>query len=495
MASFIRIHPADTVAVALAPLEGSVRLADGSTLVLPHPVPTGHKFAVASIAAGDLVVKYGCPIGRALVDIKPGDWVHTHNLATTLAGEKEYVRDASRVPPPQPIADAPLFMGYRRPDGKVGVRNEVWVIPTVGCVNWLAERLARLADAARPPGVDAVVAFPHPFGCSQMGDDHERTRRVLAGLARHPNAAAVLVVGLGCENNTLESFRALLLPEEADNPRYTFLQAQDEDDELAAGTLCLERLLRVAAGYRREAISVAELRVGLKCGGSDGLSGITANPLLGAFSDWLIDRGGGTVLTEVPEMFGAEESLLNRAVDDEVFRRGVEMVNAFKRYYADHGQPVYENPSPGNKEGGISTLEDKSLGCTQKGGTRAVVDVIGYGEAVRRPGLTLLSGPGNDLVAVGALAAAGVHLILFTTGRGTPLGSPVPVVKVSTNLTLAGRKKHWIDFDAGPAAETGVDGLLPGFIDKVLRIASGEAGRNEANGCRDFAIFKDGVTL
>ena len=496
MSKYIRIHPDDNVAVAFSDLNAFVMLDDGSTLPLPAPIPAGHKFALSAIPAGGMAVKYGYPIGHVLVDIRPGEWIHTHNLSTNLEGEKEYVRIGLR-PGVQPIiTDMPVFMGYRRPGGGIGVRNEIWIIPTVGCVNHLAERLAELGNEKKRPGVDCVVAFPHPHGCSQLGDDFERTRTILAGLARHPNAAAVFVIGLGCENNSLDSFRELVLPGGGDDPRFAFMQAQDEGDEIAAGMKHLDRLQAFAGTFRREDIPVSELCIGLKCGGSDGFSGITANPLLGAFSDWLIDCGGRAILTEVPEMFGAEESLLERAVDDDVFERGARMINDFKRYFLSHGQVVYENPSPGNKTGGISTLEDKSLGCTQKGGARPVTDIIAYGETARFPGLTLLSGPGNDLVATTALAAAGAHITLFTTGRGTPLGGPNPIVKVSTNSALAKLKAHWIDFDAGPVADgKKLADLLPSFTEKVLCVASGDATRNEINKYRDFAIFKDGVTL
>lgn len=501
MSKFLVIHTSDNVAVALRDALPGDRLPEGGAALI-EPVGRGHKCALRDIAAGEMVVKYGFPIGHTRRPIAAGAWVHTHNLATNLAAEERYEYHpspaiADYLAGKFAAGDVPMFAGYRRPDGRVGVRNEVWVIPTVGCVNSLAERLAKRAGEALPPGVDAVVAFPHPYGCSQLGDDHEYTRTILADLARHPNAGAVLLVGLGCENNGMDAFLKLVDPDGTAGPRLAHLVAQEEDDEFAAGMERLEALARHAAGARREPAPVSELRVGLKCGGSDGLSGITANPLLGAFSDWLVDRGGGTLLSEVPEMFGAERGLLDRAVDADVFARGVEMVNGFKRYFLRHGQTVYENPSPGNKAGGISTLEDKSLGCTQKGGRRPVADIIPYGGVAAKPGLTLLAGPGNDIVAVSALAAAGAQLILFTTGRGTPLGSPVPVVKVSSNTPLAEKKRGWIDFDAGPLAGGGeaMPAMLARFAASVLAVAGGVKTRNERNGCRDFAIFKDGVTL
>ena len=436
----------------------------------------GHKYALRPVGRGENVIKYGMPIGSATAAIAPGEHVHTHNCRTNLAGVLEYEwRPAFTLPE---IHCDRTFMGFRRPDGQVGVRSDLWVIPTVACVNKLARRLA-----------DAVggVALEHPYGCSQLGDDHETTANVLAALAHHPNAGGVLIVALGCENNTLESFRKRLGDVSALN--IDFLSAQEAGDEYREG---LERLRKLAANRvtERTEIPVSELKVGLKCGGSDGFSGLTANPLCGRFSDWLVGQGGTTVLTEVPEMFGAETLLFNRCVSREVFDRAVAMVNDFKRYFEAHGQVIYENPSPGNKAGGITTLEDKSLGCVQKGGSSPVTDVLAYGERLKTPGLNLLSGPGNDPVAATALAAAGCQLILFTTGRGTPYGSVVPTVKIASNTALARAKPGWIDYDAMAQSETGT------FVEYLLKVASGAVQtRNEENGFREIAIFKDGVTL
>jgi len=441
----------------------------------------GHKYALRDIAAGENVLKYGMPIGHATRAIARGEHVHVHNLATNLSGalEYEYRPDAAALAPRRAFAgEMPVFQGYRRPDGRVGVRNDIWIVPTVGCVDSLCERLA-----ARCGG----VALTHPYGCSQLGADHEATARVLAALCLHPNAGGVLVVGLGCENNTLESFRERLGDVSGRNIR--FMRAQDAGDEEERGLALVRELEEAAQGFKRESVPVSGLTVGLKCGGSDGFSGLTANPLVGRFSDWLVERGGATVLTEVPEMFGAETLLMNRCRDRETFDKCVGMVNGFKEYYAAHGQPCYENPSPGNKAGGISTLEDKSLGCTQKGGASAVEDVLEYGETVKRRGLSLLSAPGNDLVASTALAAAGCQIVLFTTGRGTPFGTVVPTIKIATNSKLAAAKPRWIDWDA--MADAGTEA----FAAKVLSVASGELAANERNGARQIAIFKNGVTL
>jgi altronate hydrolase len=419
--------------------------------------------------------------------------VHEHNLGTQLAGDERFTY---RPAPPASLRAPPAelgFEGYLRPDGQVGIRNELWIVPTVGCVNGIAERLAARFRPP-PPGVDAVAVLAHPYGCSQLGDDHDRTGDLLAAMCRHPNAAGVLVLGLGCESNTMSSFRTRVGA--ADPGRVKFLTAQEVDDELAVGTALLEELAANARRARRVRSPLPALRIGLKCGGSDGFSGITANPLVGAVSDLLNAAGGATVLTEIPEMFGAEGPLLDRCTSREVFDEAVKVVEGFKRHYLEAGHPVSENPSPGNRQGGITTLEEKSLGCTQKGGRTPVTAVLRYGEPIRSPGLSLLEGPGNDIVAVTALAASGCQLVLFTTGRGTPLGGPVPVIKIATNTSMARKKAEWIDLDAGRLL-SGEE--LPVLADELLRlcveVASGRRTASETMGSRDFAIWRGGVTL
>ncbi len=491
---YLKIGRTDNVAVALADLAaGEVPVLDGVAVTLTESIGRGHKFALLPVKTGEPVIKYDMPIGHASCDIVPGSFVHTHNLKTSLAGELEYRYAPVAAGKLPEMEKGRTFLGYRRADGKVGIRNDFWIIPTVGCVNKLAENLAR--EFERRNG-RRCTAFPHPYGCSQLGDDHEMTAEILASLAKHPNAGGVLVVALGCENNTLESFKARLGDYDAN--RIRFIKAQDDGCEFEQGLELLDELAANADTYKREPISISELKVGLKCGGSDGLSGITANPLIGRFSDLLVAAGGTTVLTEVPEMFGAETLLFNRCHDKAVFERAVTMVNDFKEYFIRHNQVVYENPSPGNKAGGISTLEEKSLGCTQKGGTSPVTDVLDYGDELRTPGLNLLTGPGNDMVAVTVLAAAGAQLVLFSTGRGTPYGGPIPTAKISTNTELAERKPNWIDFDAGRLVKGcgTLDSLGEELFDYVIRLASGEEeARNETYGYREIAIFKDGVTL
>ena len=439
----------------------------------------GHKYALRDIAEGENVIKYGMPIGHATCAIKKGEHVHVHNVKTNLGEvlEYKYEPDEAAINGWKTVEPKETFLGYRHPDGRVGIRNDIWVIPLVGCVNRLAERLAQSCGG---------LALTHPYGCSQMGKDHETTANMLAQFCHHPNAGGVLFVSLGCENNTLESFKARLGDYSSLNIR--FMRAQDPGDEYERGLELLKEL-DAARPKERVEVSVRELVVGLKCGGSDGFSGLTANPLVGRFSDWLAARGGATVLTEVPEMFGAETLLMKRCRTRAVFDKCVEMINGFKDYYASHDQVCYENPSPGNKAGGITTLEDKSLGCVQKGGSSPVEDVLLYGESVKAHGLSLMTGPGNDLVASTVLAAAGCHLILFTTGRGTPFGCVIPTMKVATNDALAANKPNWIDWNAmsNPDVEE--------FAMKVLAVASGEKAKNELSGAQGIAIFKDGVTL
>lgn len=540
----IRIQPADNVAVAVDEIPaGTAVSVDGIGLVARQIIPLGHKIALTDIPCGQNVIKYGFPIGHAVAAIGLGEHVHLHNMATNLQGLLEYAyepeaADSSAIRrlhaevPKQTrrLRSGLLFDGYLRSDGQVGIRNEIWIIPTVGCVNKVAERLAAEGRRRLAGGnLEGVFAFPHPYGCSQLGDDMLNTQKLLAGLVRHPNAGGVLVIGLGCEYNNIAAFRGVLdrstgtedqraagfsprgLSEaenrtapaawsrsvQTDARRVRYLAAQEVEDEFEAGMDLLEELADRVRSFTRTPVSISRLKVGLKCGGSDGFSGITANPLLGAFSDELLEAGGATLLTEVPEMFGAETILMKRCASREVFDKCVRLINDFKEYMLRHNQPIYENPAPGNKAGGITTLEDKSLGCTQKGGTGPVVDVLEYAQAATRAGLNLVSSPSNDIVSVSALAAAGAHMILFTTGRGTPLGGPVPTVKLSTNTELARRKPAWIDFDAGVL----LDGKpMPELVDELftycLDVASGRRRtRNEENDFREIAIFKDGVTV
>ena len=494
--SFLKINPADTVFVCLQSLPaGTVVQLDGKQITLLQDTPAGHKVAIDDIAAGVDVIKYGYPIGHAIVDLKAGSWVNEENLKTNLSGVLDYTYSPVNEKLTIPVENR-TFKGYVRKNGEVGVRNEVWIVPTVGCVNGIAETLAkRLEEETNLEGIDAIHAWHHNYGCSQLSEDHENTRKVLRDLVLHPNAGAVLVLSLGCENNQPKDFMEML--GDYDKDRIKLLITQEVDgDEVEAGMEILRDLYGLAKEDVRTEVPVSKLRVGLKCGGSDGFSGITANPLVGEFSDWLVAQGGTSILTEVPEMFGAETILMNRCETPELFDKTVHLVNDFKEYFLSHGEPVGENPSPGNKKGGISTLEDKALGCTQKCGRAPVSGVLSYGDRLETNGLNLLSAPGNDLVASTALASAGCHIVLFTTGRGTPFGTFVPTMKVATNPTLASRKANWIDFNAGQLVE-GKDMLTVrnAFIDKVLAVASGEWARNEINGYREISIFKNGVTL
>jgi altronate hydrolase len=491
----VRVHPNDDVAVAVDALDAGdvVRVGDADVEVR-EAVPAGHKVALHAIPTGDPVRKYGFAIGRATAPIEAGSWIHSHNLGTQLEGTLAYAYE----PTPRPARDErpmPTWQGFRRASGRVGTRNEVWVVNTVGCVNWAAEKIAQITNERFAGQIDGVHAFAHPYGCSQLGDDLSRTREVLAGLLRHPNAGGVLVLGLGCENNQLDAL--LAAAGDVDRGRIRFFNTQDVFDEKEAGINAVAELAEIASRDRRVTVLASDLVLGHKCGGSDGFSGITANPLVGRVADRLTALGGTVILTEVPEMFGAERVLLNRAVDEQVYGEVVAMVNSFKEYFLRHGQPVFENPSPGNKAGGLTTLEEKSLGAIQKGGAATVTSVLRYGEAVRTPGLALLEAPGNDGVSSTAMTASGATALLFTTGRGTPLGFPVPTVKISSNSEIAHKKPHWIDFDAGRLLDdaSAMDELTDDLFAYVLDVASGKQTNNERNDVREIAIWKEGVTL
>lgn len=494
--AFIKINPVDSVVVCLRPFtKGEKFEIDGKQITVRQDTPAGHKLLIVDAPQGTNIIKYGYPIGHSMMDLKAGEWVNEKNLKTNLSGtlsyeyhpvsEKLNIKKGNRT-----------FKGFIRKNGEVGIRNEVWIVPTVGCVNGIAERLASLLEKETGlEGIDAVHAWHHNYGCSQLSEDHENTRKVLRDIVLHPNAGAVLVLSLGCENNQPEDFMSML--GDYDHDRIKLLVTQRVvGDEIEEGMKVLRELYSIARQDKRQECPLSELRVGLKCGGSDGFSGITANPLVGEFSDYLVAQGGTSILTEVPEMFGAETILMNRCENEELFNQTVKMVNDFKEYFLSHGEPVGENPSPGNKAGGISTLEDKALGCTQKCGRAPVSGVLAYGDRLKVKGLNLLSAPGNDLVASTALASAGCQIVLFTTGRGTPFGTFIPTMKVSTNSTLAQSKPNWIDFNAGQLVEgRPMPEVLADFIEKIISVANGEKAQNEKNGYREISIFKNGVTL
>lgn len=496
LSSFIKINPADTVVVCLRPFkEGEAIEVDGKKIKVLQDTPAGHKVLINDTKEGVNIIKYGYPIGHAKEDLVAGQWVNENNLKTNLSGTLTYeyhpVDEQLNIP-----LENRTFKGYVRKNGEVGVRNEIWIVPTVGCVNGISDRLATMLQyETKLEGIDAVHAWHHNYGCSQLSEDHENTRKVLRDIVLHPNAGAVLVVGLGCENNQPDKFEELL--GDYDKERIKFMVVQKvEGDEVEEGMKILRSLYEIAKKDERTDCPLSELRIGLKCGGSDGFSGITGNPLVGEFSDYVVAQGGTSILTEVPEMFGAETILMNRCKTPELFSETVDLINNFKEYFLSHGEPVGENPSPGNKAGGISTLEDKALGCTQKCGRAPVSGVLGYGDRLKVKGLNLLSAPGNDLVAATALAASGCQIVLFTTGRGTPFGTFIPTMKVSTNTNLYKNKPNWIDFNAGELVEgTDMATLVKKFTDKIIAVASGEQTCNEKNGYREISIFKNGVTL
>ena len=492
---YLKINSEDNVAVAIVDLTAGEKVTiDGIEITLQKDIPAGHKFALKDFAEKDLIIKYGYSIGHTRIALAKGDLVNEKNIKTNLDGVLEYSYKPELVYPE--IENRNLtFNGYRRKNGEVGIRNEIWVIPTVGCVNGTVNQLVdALKSETQNKGVDAIVGYPHNYGCSQLGGDHENTRTILQNIVKHPNAGGVLVVGLGCENNQLSTFRELL--GEFDSDRIKFIETQKVGDEFEEGMTLLREIYEVASKDVRTVVPLSELRVGLKCGGSDGFSGITANPLLGVFSDFLVAQGGTSVLTEVPEMFGAETILMNRCESTELFDKTVHLINDFKEYFIKNEQPIYENPSPGNKAGGISTLEEKSLGCTQKCGKSVVKDVLMYGETLKTKGLNLFSAPGNDLVAATSLGSVGCQIVLFTTGRGTPFGSFVPTMKISTNSTLFKNKPGWIDFNAGVILENKtIDETNESFIDYIIKVANGEMVNNEKKNYREIAIWKSGVTL
>ena len=476
--TFIKINPADTVVVCLkAFTAGETITVDGQVITIAQDTPMGHKILVKDTPSGVDIIKYGYPIGHAREDLKAGAWVNETNLKTNLSGTLEYeyhpVGEQLKIK-----KENRTFNGYKRANGEVGIRNEIWIVPTVGCVNGIAEKLAsQLERETGCKNIDAIHSWHHNYGCSQLSEDHENTRKVLRDIVLHPNAGGVLVLSLGCENNQPDDFMKML--GDYDKSRIRLLVTQKvEGDEVETGMAILRELYAIASTDRREPCDLSHLRVGLKCGGSDGFSGITANPLVGEFSDYLVAQGGTSILTEVPEMFGAETILMNRCETPELFEQTVHLVNDFKEYF------------------GISTLEDKALGCTQKCGRAPVSGVLSYGDRLKTNGLNLLSAPGNDLVASTALASAGCQIVLFTTGRGTPFGTFIPTMKVSTNSDLFARKPNWIDFNAGKLVEgTSMADLLSEFIDKIIAVANGERTRNEENGYREISIFKNGVTL
>ncbi|MDA3816550.1 MAG: altronate dehydratase family protein [Prolixibacteraceae bacterium] len=495
MEQFIKINPIDNVVIALQDIpEGTTIKVDGQSIRLIDEVPRGHKIALNDIAIDENIVKYGAPIGHALNNISAGNHIHIHNLKTNLSGTIEYRFD-QKLNELTHKKSGLTFKGFKRWNGKTGIRNELWIVPSVGCVNGQAQMIIdRFKQEVAPADIDAIEVFKHSYGCSQLGNDHVNTQKALADVINHPNAGGVLIMGLGCENNQINQLKEHI--GDYNPERVKFMVAQEVEDEIEAGLELLKELYEAMHSDKREDIPLSELKIGLKCGGSDGLSGITANPLVGAFSDFLVAQGGTTILTEVPEMFGAETQLMERAENSEVFDKTVSLINDFKDYYLKNELPVYENPSPGNKKGGITTLEDKSLGCTQKGGTATVVNVLKYAEPLKKNGLNLLSAPGNDLVAASALGFSGCQMVLFTTGRGTPFGSFIPTMKISTNSDLYNHKRNWIDFNAGTLVEgKTMDELLEAFVDFVIKTANGEKLNHEKTGFKEIAIFKTGVTL
>lgn len=492
----IRIHETDNVGIAV---EGAKRgdklVCDQISCIATMDIPVNHKIALKNFDQGDIIIKYGNKIGVATQKIQEGDWVHSHNMETGLSGLLEYSYNPTEKSAVHAKVKKNTFRGYIRENGSVGTRNEIWVVPTVSCVNHTTQMIVEKAKEKYGHLCDGIYAFPHNAGCSQLGTDHLVTQRILASIVKHPNAGGVLIVSLGCENNNLKEFRPVL--GEINENRIKFMIAQEEGDEIEAGVKKIGEIASFISADKREEVPVSKLKIGFKCGGSDALSGVTANPLCGKVSEMVTSEGGTAILTEVPEMFGAETILMNRADSGETFGKIVNLINDFKQYYMDYKQPIYENPAPGNKAGGITTLEEKSLGCIQKGGYCTVTDTLMYGENAHKAGLNLMNGPGNDSVSITNLVAAGAQIILFTTGRGNPLGTSVPAIKIASNTDLYTRKRHWFDFNAGSLLDGDtMENLSEQMWNKIISVCSGDTRtQNEIYGYKDIMIFKNGVLL
>ncbi len=492
----IQIHEFDNVAIAIDGLTAGMEVAvGGSSCQVQNDIPVNHKIALQDMEPETEVIKYGNVIGHTTKAVKKGEWVHSHNMQTSLDGMLEYTYEPTSGITEDKERVKDTFLGYIRNNGEVGIRNEIWVIPTVSCVNHTVRMIAERAGKKFSESCDGIFAYPHNSGCSQLGEDHKTTQKILASIIKHPNAGGVLVVSLGCENNNLNEFRSVL--GDIDENRVKFLVAQEETDEIERGVELIAELLLTARKDKRTEVPASKLKIGFKCGGSDALSGVTANPLCGQIADRVAKEGGTAILTEVPEMFGAETILMNRADTKETFEKVVDLINSFKQYYINYEQPIYENPAPGNKAGGITTLEEKSLGCIQKGGHAQVTDTLKYGQKAGKQGLNLMNGPGNDNVSITNLVASGAQLLLFTTGCGNPLGTSVPSVKLASNSSLFDKKRHWFDFNAGTLLEgRSIEELSDELWKLILDIASGrKKARNEENGYKEIMIFKDGVLL
>lgn len=490
MKRYIKLGDSDNVAVALQDIAKgeAIELPEGKIVTLDD-TPKGHKFALRDISAGEKVIKYGSVIGKAIKDINKGEWVSTHNLKTLLKPEWKPEWKGNKAKEVNVSIPQKTFWGFKRKNGKVGIRNEIWIIPTVGCINGVLKDFARSVE--RPEWIDDVKVLSHPYGCSQLGGDLENTKRILSGLARNPNAGGVMVVGLGCENLQLSYMKEEL----KNHPNVSFLMLQAVNDEYEALFKSFSEVAERAYSERTEC-PISSLTIGVKCGGSDSLSGITANPLVGKVSDYITYYGGTVLMSEIPEIFGAEDEIISRIEDEEVFNKFVRAITWFRNYYTRYNQPVSENPSPGNIKGGITTLEEKSLGAVKKSGSNKVTDVLWYGEEAKRSGVNIVFGPGNDLVSTTALAGSGAVMILFTTGRGTPFEAVVPTIKISTNSDLKRRRPDWIDFNAGEIAEgKDMDELLRELINLIIEVANGGRTKGEERGLQEIAIFKDGVIL
>lgn len=498
--SAIKLYPQDTVALATSELKkGQTVTVDGETITLLDDIPNAHKIALKDFETGEAVRKYDNIIGYASKPIKKGEWIHSHNEVTGLGKSKEYTYDFN------PISIFPgesdkTFMGYDRADGGAGIRNHLAIISTVFCANGPLRKLARMAEAKYPAteNFDGIIAFDQEFGCSQTGKDLVTTCKIIAGIAKNANFGGVLLVSNGCEMaipSVLEQYMG-----DYDKKRIRTLTLQEVEDEFTAGMELIDEIMEEMKDDKRTPININRLHIAMNCGGSDGYSGITANTLLGTLCDTLVKEGAIMNMTEVPEMMGAEHILMNRAADKSIFDDIVKMMYDYDAYFARYGEKAADNPTQGNKAGGLTTLEEKSLGCIQKGGHCAVMEVLEYGERATKNGFVLVSGPGNDLAGVSGQIAAGAVLTIFTTGRGTPCGFAGPTFRLASNTALATRKSNWIDYDAGRllTAKTPeeVEALNKELYDAIMATVNGQyRTRTEENGYYILGALKDGVTL
>jgi len=498
--SAILLHGDDNVAIARVPLAAGTELRIGGQIAVTarEPIAAGHKIALVHVAPGEVVRRYGQIIGRAKQPIEPGQHVHTHNLAFEEL-HFDYEFPAGETALPERLA-SPTFMGYPREGGSVGTRNYIAVVAASNCAAHTAEMIAHsFAGEPLPPNVDGVVAFPHGDGCGQViGPDTLQLQRTLGGVLAHPNVAAAVILGLGCEVNQIEHYLGPNAPRSSRLVGMTLQGSGGTRGALAAARAEIAGLIEQCAAEQRVESPASRIVLGLNCGGSDSFSGITANPALGVCSDMLAAIGATTVLAETTEIFGAEHLLVRRARNRQVAEKLLSFVTGYRQYLNRFAGSFDDNPSPGNKEGGLTNILEKSLGAVAKAGTSPLTDAVDYAERVRTPGFVFMNTPGYDPVSLTGLAAGGCNLIAFTTGRGSAIGFPsVPVLKIATNSNTYRRMQDNMDLNAGAIAdgEKSVAEVGREIFDILLRVASGEHTRAEQLGHHEFVPWRIGPVM